>query len=130
VSLSTRDDENDGDEISLLSIHSAKGLEYKVVFVIGVEDGLIPHDKTMEETGTDQEERRLFYVAVTRARERLFLSYPRERTKFKETSQRNPSPFMGEIPEDVIETLDIEKDLGKKDTLAMLLDKWNLQDDK
>ncbi|MBR2317672.1 MAG: UvrD-helicase domain-containing protein, partial [Spirochaetales bacterium] len=89
VSLSTRDDDNDGDEISLLSIHSAKGLEYKVVFVIGVEDGLIPHDKTMEETGTDQEERRLFYVAVTRARERLFLSYPKERTKFKETSQRN-----------------------------------------
>ncbi|MBO5289385.1 MAG: UvrD-helicase domain-containing protein [Spirochaetales bacterium] len=130
VSLSTRDDDNDGDEISLLSIHSAKGLEYKVVFVIGVEDGLIPHDKTMEETGTDQEERRLFYVAVTRARERLFLSYPKERTKFKETSQRNPSPFMNEIPEDVIETLDIEKDLGKKDTLAMLLDKWNLQEEK
>lgn len=127
VSLSSREEQEDQEEVNLLSIHSAKGLEYKVVFVVGVEDGLIPHDKTLEETGTDEEERRLFYVAVTRAREKLYLSYPKERAKYNEVVRKEVSPFLKEIPDDVMEELDIEKDLAKEDALSLLLNKWNIK---
>lgn len=126
ISLNNRDDDNeDVDEVCLLSIHSAKGLEYKVVFVVGVEEGLIPHDKTLEETGTNEEERRLFYVAVTRAREKLYLSYPKERMKYNEVLKRDLSSFMKEIPDSLIDKLDIEKDLSKQNDLELLLQKWN-----
>lgn len=126
VSLSTReDDDSEKEEVNLLSIHSAKGLEYKVVFLIGVEEGLIPHDKTLEETGTDEEERRLFYVAVTRAREKLYISYPKERMKYNETIHKNISSFMKEIPEELIENIDIEENLSEENDLSLLLDKWS-----
>lgn len=114
VSLTQRDDENEDkeNEISMMSIHSAKGLEFKVVFVVGVEEELIPHIKTIDETGSDEEERRLFYVALTRGREKLFLSYPKTRKKFGELIERNPSCFISEIPEDLLEIIDFnnEKD--------------------
>lgn len=125
VSLNTKDDDSGDDQVNILSIHASKGLEYKVVFVIGAEEGLMPHFKTVEETGCEQEERRLFYVAVTRAQEKLFMSYPTVRMKFNETLHRSPSPFIDEIPEELLDEIDLEEKLGEKDSLSALLQKWN-----
>ncbi len=106
VSMSTKEDDQESDynnKINMMSIHSSKGLEFKVVFIVGVEEGLIPHDKTLEETGTNEEERRLFYVAVTRAQKKLFMSYPKMRMKYFETMSKSPSSFISEIPPDLLE---------------------------
>jgi DNA helicase-2/ATP-dependent DNA helicase PcrA len=108
----------------MMSIHAAKGLEFKVVFIVGLEEELLPHAKTIEETGTDEEERRLFYVAITRAREKLYFSYPETRTKFNEVLHRQPSVFINEIPEDLLETLDLEEKVAKTDGFGDLLKKW------
>ncbi|HOJ63761.1 MAG TPA: exodeoxyribonuclease V subunit gamma [Spirochaetota bacterium] len=120
VSLTQRDDENEDkdNEISMMSIHSSKGLEFKVVFIVGVEEELLPHVKTIEETGSDEEERRLFYVALTRARERLFLSYPKKRKKFGEIIERNPSYFIEELPENLIEIIDFNNE--KQETTSSI----------
>ncbi len=129
ISLASKDEDNENDnQVNMLSIHSAKGLEYKIVFVVGVEDGLLPHEKTIEETGTDEEERRLFYVAVTRAREKLFISYPKKRMKFNEVLLKTPSKFIEEIPENLIKTVNLEDDLDGEKTLELLVQKWNNPD--
>jgi DNA helicase II / ATP-dependent DNA helicase PcrA len=128
ISLANQDnnDKKDKeDQVNMMSIHSAKGLEFKVIFVVGVEEGLLPHFKTVEESGTEEEERRLFYVAVTRAREKLFLTYPKTRMKFNETMHKEISSFVKEIPDDVLDFIDLEEELGKKDSFAELLKKWN-----
>ncbi|OHD16024.1 MAG: hypothetical protein A2Y34_00345 [Spirochaetes bacterium GWC1_27_15] len=126
VSMSTREEEKfDDNEISMMSIHSAKGLEFKVIFVVGVEDGLIPHFKTVEETGNQEEERRLFYVAVTRAREKLFLTYPKIRVKFNDIINKQKSAFIDEIPSDIIEGVNTEEKFAEANTLQTLLQKWN-----
>lgn len=126
ISLNSKDDnEKDDNQVNLLTIHSAKGLEYPIVFLVGVEEGLIPSQKTIEETETDEEERRLFYVALTRAKEHLFISYPTKRMKFNETLEKAPSPFLTDIPEDIIEYVDLEEKLSKENPLELLLKKWN-----
>jgi DNA helicase-2/ATP-dependent DNA helicase PcrA len=101
VALSTRDDPEDEDgKVSLLTIHSAKGLEFEVVFIPGCEEGILPHARSMEEGGGDiEEERRLFYVALTRARRKLFLSRCACRVKRGQRLEAAPSPFLGELPE-------------------------------
>ncbi|MCG8570317.1 MAG: UvrD-helicase domain-containing protein [Spirochaetes bacterium] len=125
VTLNNRDDdEEEGKGVNMLSIHAAKGLEYKVVFLVGVEDGLIPHFKTVEETGSDEEERRLFYVAITRAQKKLFMTYPKTRLKFNETLHREPSSFLTEIPEELMDARDLEEKLAERDTFNDLLSKW------
>lgn len=94
------------DGVVLMTIHAAKGLEFAHVFITGLEDGLFPHDRT-EEPGTrvdDEEERRLFYVALTRAKERVYLSYAQVRTVFGVRVPRMPSEFLLEIDESYIET--------------------------
>ncbi|MCL2043674.1 MAG: UvrD-helicase domain-containing protein [Treponema sp.] len=117
ISLITRDDgETDSlGKVSLMTIHSAKGLEFPVVFIAGVEDGLIPHEKSIEAKDADgedalpseiagsiEEERRLFYVAITRAREKLFLSSCQKRRRQQSTEECEPSPFLEEIPQHLI----------------------------
>ncbi|OGZ10846.1 MAG: hypothetical protein A3D67_02630 [Candidatus Lloydbacteria bacterium RIFCSPHIGHO2_02_FULL_51_22] len=96
--------------VRLMTVHAAKGLEFPYVFVTGLEDGLFPHDffggserggLSAEERG--EEERRLFYVAVTRAAKKLFLSYAQARTIFGNTEYTVPSPFIADIPEDIVE---------------------------
>lgn len=93
------DDANPADVISLMTVHAAKGLEFPVVFVVGVEEELLPHKNSVDlgEPGI-AEERRLFYVALTRAKERLFLSYALDRSSRMGTSTRKPSRFLSEIP--------------------------------
>ncbi|MCC7160772.1 UvrD-helicase domain-containing protein, partial [Candidatus Nomurabacteria bacterium] len=90
--------------IKLMTVHASKGLEFKYVFVTGLEDGLFPHQKQNEAEGIDrEEERRLFYVALTRAKEKLFLSFANYRTIFGSRQINAPSEFIADIPADLIE---------------------------
>lgn len=91
--------------VKLMTIHSAKGLEFDYVFIGGLEQGLFPHDGFDEKKSVEdqEEERRLFYVALTRARKRLFLSYAMMRTIYGEQSFNAPSEFLSDIPDEIIE---------------------------
>ena len=86
--------------VSLLSLHASKGLEFPIVFIAGCEDGIIPwHGSDLEE------ERRLFYVGITRASERLFITYAQKRTIFGKPARAKRSRFIDEIPADRLETI-------------------------
>jgi DNA helicase-2/ATP-dependent DNA helicase PcrA len=91
--------------VKLMTVHASKGLEFKYVFVTGMEDGLFPHERLNEsKTNEDsEEERRLFYVALTRAKEKLFLSFANFRTIFGSRQINAPSEFISDIPADLLE---------------------------
>lgn len=92
--------------VRLMTVHASKGLEFDAVFVAGLEDGLFPHARLDEDMATPEEaeeERRLFYVAVTRARKKLFLTYAQSRTIFGRSQVNIPSPFIFDIPETLLE---------------------------
>ena len=98
------DDEQDSGKVNLMTIHASKGLEFPVVFIAGVEEGLIPHARSVEENGGDvEEERRLFYVAITRARDKLFMTACQKRRKMQMTVESEPSRFLDEIPPNLVE---------------------------
>ena len=103
ISLDRERDEDDeaGDAVTLITVHSCKGLEFPHVYIAGVEDGLIPHSRSKAE-GTLDEERRLFYVAITRAQMTLTMSHCENRRKFGELIPCHPSPFLKEIPEELV----------------------------
>lgn len=98
ISLYSDLDEMDeaGDCVSIATIHSAKGLEFKVVFVVGLEDGIFPDSRRAEDKGEKEEERRLMYVAITRAKERLYLTRAKSRFRFGERKEAMPSEFLRE----------------------------------
>jgi DNA helicase II / ATP-dependent DNA helicase PcrA len=96
------DKESAGDAVTLITMHSCKGLEYPHVYVVGLEDGLLPHSRSKVE-GTLDEERRLFYVAITRAQETLTLSHCGSRKKYGQLVPCHPSPFLNELPEEFLE---------------------------
>ena len=103
ISRDDGDDENDKGKVNLMTIHASKGLEFPVVFIAGVEEGLIPHARSVEENGGDvEEERRLFYVAITRARNKLFLSSCKKRRHMQVTREVEPSRFLDEIPTNLV----------------------------
>ena len=106
---SDRENEEDkaGDAVTLITMHSCKGLEFPHVYVVGLEDGLLPHSRSKVE-GTLDEERRLFYVAVTRAMLSLTISHCAGRKKYGQVMPCHPSQFLKELPADLIET-DAEK---------------------
>lgn len=89
--------------VSLMTVHAAKGLEFPVVFLMGLEEGLFPHHRSLDDDDKIEEERRLAYVAITRARQRLFLTWARERRSFAETRRNKPSRFLKELPADAVE---------------------------
>ena len=97
--------ENTSDAATLITMHSCKGLEFPHVFVVGLEDGLLPHARSKVE-GTLDEERRLFYVAVTRAMETLTISHCGGRKKYGQVLPCQPSPFLKELPEELVEHSD------------------------
>jgi DNA helicase II / ATP-dependent DNA helicase PcrA len=98
-----REEEKDaGDAVTLITMHSCKGLEFPHVFVVGLEDGLLPHTRSKVE-GTLDEERRLFYVAITRAMKSLTLSHCETRKKFGQSMPCHPSPFLNELPSELVE---------------------------
>lgn len=99
---SSRESKKGGDAVTLMTFHSAKGLEFPYVFLVGLEDHIIPHEKSLAETGIE-EERRLLYVAITRAKERLFLSMARQRNRHGKMQKSTPSRFLFEIPQDILD---------------------------
>lgn len=90
------------DSVTLMSLHSSKGLEFPVVFLVGMEEGYLPHKKSIDETFDIGEERRLCYVGITRAQQRLVLTGARQRRKHGKLEQREPSRFLAEIPAELL----------------------------
>ena len=116
--LTDQDNENeaDGSKVTLMTIHSAKGLEFKNVFVVGLEENLFPSPMSLDSMRGLEEERRLFYVAITRAEEHCFLSFAKSRFKFGKTEFSNPSRFLKDIdvcylriPQEAVYTRQIEQ---------------------
>ena len=95
-------EEEAGDQVSLMTLHAAKGLEFPHVFLIGMEENLLPHQNSIE-TDNIEEERRLAYVGITRAQKTLTFSYCTHRKRYGEISESEPSRFLNELPEDDLE---------------------------
>jgi DNA helicase-2/ATP-dependent DNA helicase PcrA len=110
VSLVGEQDEYEEEDstVTLMTLHIAKGLEFPVVFVVGMEDGIFPHFRSMTDQGELEEERRLAYVGITRAQQRLYLTHAWSRTLFGQTSYNPPSRFLGEIPKHLLDVQESE----------------------
>ena len=102
------------DEVTLMTIHSAKGLEFTVVFLIGMEEGIFPHANSLLEDNGLEEERRLCYVGITRAKEILYLTNSKRRMLYGKDTMNPPSRFIDEIKSDYIERIDTIKDEAQK----------------
>ncbi|MCP3988562.1 MAG: DNA helicase PcrA [Actinomycetia bacterium] len=116
ISLVSDTDAVDEDDsaVVLMTIHAAKGLEYPTVFVIGLEDGIFPHLRSMTDPEEMEEERRLAYVGITRARERLYLTHAWARMIFGQTQYNPPSRFLDEIPSELIDEANGSRGQGRK----------------
>jgi DNA helicase-2/ATP-dependent DNA helicase PcrA len=93
------------DALHLMTVHAAKGLEFNAVFITGLEEGLFPHQNSQRVDGGLDEERRLMYVAITRARRRLYLSFAQRRMLNGQVSYGSPSSFLKELPEELLQWL-------------------------
>jgi DNA helicase-2/ATP-dependent DNA helicase PcrA len=107
-----------------MTLHSAKGLEFPVVLIAGMEEELIPHARALEEGGNDglEEERRLVYVGITRARERIALLHAQSRWHFGSQAPRLPSRFLQEIPDELVEGGSSEGEREEEDVLGVFDD--------
>ncbi|MBU6338864.1 MAG: UvrD-helicase domain-containing protein [Rickettsiales bacterium] len=101
--VEARDDKSVQDSVNIMTIHAAKGLEFNLVFVPGLEEGIFPSSRSVEERNGLEEERRLLYVAITRARKNLYLSYAKSRYVFGDYQMSLPSRFIEELPKDEID---------------------------
>jgi DNA helicase-2/ATP-dependent DNA helicase PcrA len=95
-----------------MTLHAAKGLEFPVVFITGLEDGVFPHLRSLGEPDALEEERRLCYVGITRARERLYLCHAWRRTLYGATDYYTASRFLSEIPEELVHAVGVERSRG------------------
>lgn len=102
------EDGTPGEAITLMTLHAAKGLEFPVVFLIGLEEGVFPHSRSLMEEEEMEEERRLAYVGITRAEEELFITNAQTRTLFGRTNMNPVSRFIAEIPEELLEDVQAE----------------------
>ena len=98
--------EDESGAVTLMTLHNAKGLEFPVIFIAGMEEGVFPHMRSLGDPTQLEEERRLSYVGITRAMERLFLTLATTRNLFGATNYNSPSRFLREIPESLIEIAD------------------------
>ena len=119
ITLLSRDDmdeEEDSGKVNLMTVHASKGLEFPVVFIAGAEEGLMPHAHAVEEGGDAavEEERRLFYVAVTRAQNRLLISACQHRRRMTSTVECEPSRFLDEIPRNLVEYHEPSKEVTEE----------------
>lgn len=118
ITLVTRDENQDdnGGKVNLMTIHASKGLEFDHVFLAGVEEDIMPHARSITESEANlEEERRLFYVAITRARKTLFITYCRKRKQMREIIEPKPSRFLDEIPPDLMEQMEREEEIESSD---------------
>ncbi len=126
ITLLSRDDLDDGEEdkgkVNLMTVHASKGLEFPVVFIAGAEEGIMPHARAVEEGGDAavEEERRLFYVAVTRARDRLLISSCSHRRKQNANVECEPSRFLDEIPQNLVKYHEPSKEVAPEDAHELL----------
>lgn len=124
--MEQQEDEDDSDKVQLLTLHASKGLEFPHVFIMGLEEEILPHRSSIEE-GNIEEERRLMYVGITRARETLTLTFAAQRRQYGEKIETIPSRFLDELPEEDVRwegtgDLDVEANQKKgKATLSALL---------
>jgi DNA helicase II / ATP-dependent DNA helicase PcrA len=111
VALVSEQDEYDeaAPAATLMTLHNAKGLEFPVVFIVGLEDGVFPHYRSMGDSAELEEERRLAYVGITRAKERLYLCHAWSRSLFGQTSYNPPSRFLSEIPPELLRSIEEEE---------------------
>lgn len=112
------DEEDQSDAVTLMTMHSAKGLEFPVVFIVGMEEGVFPHSRAFMDNEELEEERRLAYVGITRAEEQLFLSCAQMRTLFGRTTANPPSRFLDEIPDELKEDTSIARDRYRRGSSA------------
>ena len=128
ISREDMEDEPDSEKINLTTIHAAKGLEFSVVILAGVDDHLIPHARSLEEAeGSMEEERRLFYVAMTRAKYKLYLTSCRVRSFARRQVECKPSRFLQEIPQNLIKHYDRETPVASEeaaDLFARMKARW------
>ena len=110
---------DDPNRISLMTVHSVKGLEFNHVFLIGLEEGIFPHMNSLMESSDVEEERRLMYVAITRAKDDLYLINARRRTLFGREQINPTSRFLNEIPKDLLETNEIEEKKEEKEKIEV-----------
>ncbi|MEC1586206.1 DNA helicase PcrA [Bacillus spizizenii] len=109
--LDQKEEESGGkDAITLMTLHAAKGLEFPVVFLMGLEEGVFPHSRSLMEEAEMEEERRLAYVGITRAEQELYLTNAKMRTLFGRTNMNPESRFIAEIPDDLLENLNEKKE--------------------
>ncbi|SFX18795.1 DNA helicase-2 / ATP-dependent DNA helicase PcrA [Thermoactinomyces sp. DSM 45891] len=99
------DESTKGDQVGMMTLHSAKGLEFPHVFLVGMEEGIFPHSRSLDDESEMQEERRLAYVGITRAEKELHLTYARARSIYGRTSMNLPSRFLKELPADILERI-------------------------
>ena len=108
------------DAITLITLHQAKGLEFPVVFIVGLEEGLLPHSRSIDDPDQMEEERRLFYVGMTRAKDRLYLTRAFRRGLWGNTAAVKPSRFLGDVPQRLITSLSMA---GQKSAVPGLLER-------
>lgn len=100
--LERQEQEDNADQVQLLTLHASKGLEFPFVFMVGMEEGILPHQSSIDEDNVE-EERRLAYVGITRAQRELIFTYARERRQYGEVIRPEPSRFLTELPQDDLE---------------------------
>ena len=124
-------DDSDDDRVTLMTVHSAKGLEYENVFVVGMDDGIFPSSRSFNNQDDMEEERRLAYVAITRAKSRLYLTNARKRMLFGQTQTNITSRFMREIGSELIEKHDnaaaMKNSISENDNTVMEVQSTSLQ---
>lgn len=106
--------ENKEDAVYLMTLHAAKGLEFKNVFIVGLEEGIFPHSRSLDDANQLEEERRLAYVGITRAKERLFLTFSKRRLFYGDFIENPPSRFLQDIPQDLVDQIESEPESTKK----------------
>jgi DNA helicase-2/ATP-dependent DNA helicase PcrA len=100
---------NQDNAVTFMTIHAAKGLEFPVVFLAGLEEGIFPHSRSLLEREELEEERRLMYVAITRAKDKLYMSHAKSRMLYGEVQTSAPSQFLADIPEELLEQPETRK---------------------
>ncbi len=104
--------------VYLMTLHSAKGLEFKYVFIVGLEEGIFPHSRSLNDANQLEEERRLAYVGITRAKERLFLTFAKRRLFYGDFIENPPSRFLQDIPKDLINQIETESEIPDKSSYS------------
>lgn len=118
------------DAITLMTLHSSKGLEFPIVFLVGMEEGLFPHARTLMDETEIEEERRLCYVGITRAKEKLFLSSTKMRTIYGNTVTYPPSRFLQEIPARLVKTIKRQERFSALENFKQVSEKYSARPQK